>query len=169
MLTGAYWISPQGKVLDVGISKHIDHIVQHPESFGLTDAEVEAVYAKHNEQVGVEGQAREELILQTVSRGYIRIRFYVNKRWSITLSNINSRTNKNILQKWAQLPDVQKDIHMPVFILDIATEKTNTSYTVKDLAQGIHLTENEKINIELIVVNSAREFDIPTFKDFVTC
>lgn len=139
----------------MGVSKHIDHIVQHPESFGLNSGVVMAVYAKHNEQVGVEGRAREELILQVINHGFIRVRFYKNSRWSITL--YDNRVNKNILRKWAQMPSVQKDKYMPVHILDIHTEKVNKNYTVDNLAKGDHLTEGEYFDIELTPVSNAKD------------
>lgn len=167
MITSAYWISPQGKVLDVGISKHIDQIIQYPESFGITHDQVKETYTKHNERVGTEGRARDELILYAINSGFIRVRFYKNSRWSITLNNVDSKTNKNILHRWAQMPKIQSDIYMPVEILDIKTGR-NRKYLVKELAQGDHLFENERDNIfKLVSIPNASEFNRTSFKEFL--
>ena len=98
----AYWISPAGKILSVQVGKrHIDFIIQNPEQFGLTREEVEERYARHQEAMGREGTAREELILTSIKNGWIRIRRYAHPdHWKINVLQLNENT-RDILASWA--------------------------------------------------------------------
>ena len=55
------FISPQGEIVEVEQS-HINTVILYPARFGITTQEIESVYAKHKEPVGVEGSAREEIL-----------------------------------------------------------------------------------------------------------
>lgn len=77
MDTRAFWISPEGYVMPVELS-HISMVIRDPEKFGLTTQDIKAAYRKHNEPVGLEGKAREELIVALLGRGWIRVREYRN-------------------------------------------------------------------------------------------
>jgi hypothetical protein len=69
----AYWISPSGTILaSAGI--HIEDIWNNPEKFGFSQEHITALHAKHGEQRGQEGEAREELMLDAMKRGWIRLR-----------------------------------------------------------------------------------------------
>jgi hypothetical protein len=73
---GAYWISPEGKIMSLGHGYHIDSILKDPEKFGFTEEKLEEIYAKHGETLGTEGKAREEVMIDAMNRGWIRIRRY---------------------------------------------------------------------------------------------
>ena len=81
----AYWISPTGKIFDVEYL-HIVEILNSPEKFGLTRNEVEAVHKKHNEPYGSEGKARDEIMIDLIEDGWMRVR-YIPKQdsWTVQL------------------------------------------------------------------------------------
>jgi hypothetical protein len=58
-------------------------VIADPEKFGLTIEEIRAAYAMHGERIGVEGEARKELLLRIINHGWIRIRRY-RDYWSVT-------------------------------------------------------------------------------------
>ena len=62
------FISPQGEIVEVEQS-HINTVILYPARFGITIQEIESVYAKHKEPVGVEGSAREEILCNTGHAG----------------------------------------------------------------------------------------------------
>jgi len=75
---GAFWISPEGEVMSID-GNHIESIHKDPEKFGFNKEEIEDIYAKHGENPkysGMEGKAREELMVDAMNRGWIRIRRY---------------------------------------------------------------------------------------------
>ena len=114
--SAAYWITPQGKILDCGARKHIDFVCADPKKFGITEKEVASMYAKYNEPVGFEGRAREDIILAVVRKGFIRIRKY-RDRWSINVADYNRRAAK-ILSNWAYdiIQNPQESKYTPVNI-----------------------------------------------------
>lgn len=176
----AAWISPAGKMLRLpGREKHIDHIIENPSAYGLTDDYLNKVYAKHGEdidrerlhQLGTanEGKAREEILIALIEQGWIRTRFYTDRRdqfWSITVNYLDGDTKVKIMN-WAQKQITEKgpmgDKYMPVKINPIDKSKVlDKSYTVQELAQNVLLSESTVTLLE--VVNSADEFEeIPTY------
>lgn len=69
-----YWVSPKGEAIQ--IVTHIDAVTRHPEKFGYTKEDLEAVYARYGEPFGSERNARQEIIWVLVLKGWIRIRHY---------------------------------------------------------------------------------------------
>ncbi|GEM_PF-1699208 len=53
--TAAFFISPEGHVLEVKGSSHIGMVISNPTRFGLTKREIEDAYAEHGEPVIVPG------------------------------------------------------------------------------------------------------------------
>lgn len=88
MQAKGYWYYNK-QIFEVTTSKHIDWIIKYPEKFGLTEQDIKSIYDKHNEKIGFEGKAREELIRMAISKGWIRIRHYVRPHdyWSIQYSD----------------------------------------------------------------------------------
>jgi hypothetical protein len=72
-VSDAYWISPAGKIFDVG-QIHIVTITENPEAFGLTRPEIDAVYEKYGEPIGSEGKARDEIMVKLIEERWIRVR-----------------------------------------------------------------------------------------------
>jgi hypothetical protein len=120
ILVGAYWITPNGNLIDCGGKNHIDFIVKSPEKFGLNRKEVEAEYDKNGEPYGFEGKARENIVIQVIKNGFIRIRKYKNM-WSVNVSEWNKKSAKN-LSNWAygmlsgEYGVVERDKYIPVQI-----------------------------------------------------
>jgi len=77
-------ISPNGEIVSVG-DTHIDAIIKNPSKFGLSASEIEKTYEKYNEPMGIEGKAREEIIINVVKRGWIRVRRYRNDGYSVNI------------------------------------------------------------------------------------
>lgn len=96
-----YWISPKGEI--TGSSKgnrHINHVCSDPEYFGLTYHYVEEVYKKHNEPINLEANAREEIIVDLMKKGWIRIRRNkIPYSWVIQTYRFNQQANNNI-KEW---------------------------------------------------------------------
>ena len=78
----AYFISPKGKIVYVG-TNHIAYIIRNPEKFWLSIEFIEYVYNHYNERLGMEGKAREQIILSLIDSGWIRIRRYGDRFWSV--------------------------------------------------------------------------------------
>ena len=68
-----YWVSPSGKVTEVKTS-HIDYMLEKPQVFGMTKQHMLDAYDKYDEKIGLEGSAREELMLEAVKKGWVRVR-----------------------------------------------------------------------------------------------
>jgi len=98
--TAAYFISPKGEIIYCGV-KHITTIIKNPEKFGFDKYFIEYVYNFYNEKIGQEGKAREQLILALLGEGWIRIRKYGDKFWSVNVDKL-TRVVKQYLQKWAK-------------------------------------------------------------------
>ena len=121
------FISPQGEVVEVEQS-HINTVILYPARFGITTQEIESVYAKHKEPVGVEGSAREEILCNLVMQGWIRLRRYIKpqEQWSITVNELNDRT-RLFLHDWAgkmlagEMGFREDDPHKPVVITELAS------------------------------------------------
>jgi hypothetical protein len=83
----AFFISPGGKIIPVPI-RHIVTIAKDPDLFGLTSDYIKSIYKKHNEDVGWEGYARNEIILALLKDDWIRLRFYSRSgTWRIQIFN----------------------------------------------------------------------------------
>jgi len=148
-ITTAFFISPRGEILQA--SNHIQMIIRNPQKFGLTIEYIKSVYDKYNEKLGTEGRAREEIIKTLVNNGWIRVRRYPNRFWSINVGRWSKKV-KDLLWDWANkiLKGIsgfkEADPYMPVKI-DVGDNYNfiKTKYTVKDIAQDI-LYLKEEIN-----------------------
>lgn len=115
----AFFISPFGNVVDVSGSKHITHVCQNPEKYGLTRAKIESLYKNYGETVGVEGKAREEILIDLISKGWIRVRRYYSKsfgyRWSVNVADINDSTKgyiSKLFNDYTGPTDVDDDVYI---------------------------------------------------------
>lgn len=86
----AYWISPKNEVINVP-TVHIDTVITNPETFGLTKEGIQKIYDSYGEPLGSEGKAREEIILDLVRKGWIRIRQYRNQGWSVNVGKLSKK------------------------------------------------------------------------------
>ncbi|MGO9566716.1 MAG: hypothetical protein ACLP5H_04145 [Desulfomonilaceae bacterium] len=142
------FISPDGHCFPVEQS-HIYTLISDPSRFGLNIRQIKAAYTKHNEPVGIEGAAREEILRGLVMKGWIRLRRYVTPReqWSITVGRLDDRTRTS-LKEWAgailagTLGYREDDPYKPVEITSLSS-RTVQSQTVEALARGCFRSSNQ--------------------------
>lgn len=133
----AYWITPDNEILDVGLGTHIEMIIKHPEIFGLTRDGITEIYQTYNELMGIEGKARYKIIMQLLASGFIRIRLYPNKYWSISAHNWDSRT-KEMLTQWAEIAREVKNAGRYMDTVISTPNNVIRGYTVEDLILNKH-------------------------------
>ena len=90
--SNGYWIHGD-EIYDLTTSIHQDFILDNPEKFGYTTQELKDLYDKYGENFHQEGKAREELIKNVSSLGWVRVRHYSKPQdyWSIQCDNIDRR------------------------------------------------------------------------------
>jgi hypothetical protein len=99
----AYFVSPYGDVIPISTDRHIHEIMAYPEKFGLTTKEIEAIYKKHKEPMGTEGNAREEIMADLIKQGWGRVRYISkNDAFIYQIFILNKRQKENIYD-WAKL------------------------------------------------------------------
>ncbi len=127
-VTVAFWISPDGELIG-SLETHIQQILQNAEKFGLKLQDLRDIFKKYNEPVGHEGEAREEIIQRILSEGWIRIRKYPNKGYSVTVGHARMLNWEHLIE-WAQMM-LNKGIlgfkenseEEPVYITDLLNHK----------------------------------------------
>lgn len=133
----AFFISPQGEILLVKVN-HIGAVIDNPRQFGLTMEEIKSRYTRHGERLGTEGRARREILLRVVGSGWIRLRWYRNQYWSVTVHTLTQDVLGR-LHKWAVriLSGIggvcEDDPYMPVRITQLNGTLIE-SYNISDLA-----------------------------------
>lgn len=152
----AYWISPYGEVVEVG-TNHIQLIIQNPKKFGYKKDQIKDIYDKYDEPMGVEGKAREEIILDVVNKGWIRVRRYDNKGYSVNISKMTKKV-KDILFDWAyKLLNTgikgmkEQDKFIPVNIQGFK-DHFNKNVTIQDVANDILYESGEQFDITNAVI-----------------
>lgn len=95
----AFFISPKGEIIPVPI-RHVLAITKNPEQFGLTQEEIEAAYEKYHEEVGWEGNARNEIILGLLKKDWIRLRYQSRgETWRLQIfEQLNETLKQNALK-----------------------------------------------------------------------
>jgi hypothetical protein len=141
MAENAYWISPSGGLISV--DRHIHLIIQKPQLFGLTKPDIEKMYKKYKEPIGLEGHAREQLMLHVMNRGWIRLR---NRggNWTVQLGKLDGRTKRNLfdgIYAMIKRHDVSK--YGQFTIHDLSTNKVVSS-SAPDVLSG-KVFEQKKI------------------------
>ena len=129
----AYWISPSSDIIPVK-TNHIGKVIETPEKFGLTIEEIMNFYKAANEPLGLEGVARKKIILSLIRKGWIRIRNYPRKGWTINLFQY-SHMEKSILRSWA-LEMVSLSLSIQHDIVNIDLPDGVNKYEMQDLIQG---------------------------------
>ncbi len=136
--SNAYWIFPNGEIRELGTESHISMVTKNPEDFGLSRVEIEACYRKHNETLWTEKKARGEIIFQLLDKGFIRVRLYPNKYWSVSAKEWSEHTKK-ALSKWANLAKNVKAVGKYMKVVISTHHLTIRDYTVEDLYLKKHL------------------------------
>jgi hypothetical protein len=107
----AFWISPDGRLIPV-IDNHIGAVIRDQNIFGLTTDDIEAEYAKENEQIGIEGRARRRIILDLVQRGWIRVRMFPRTgSWTVNVRCLGEVECRNLHGWAAQMLDAGISMH----------------------------------------------------------
>lgn len=161
--TVAYWISKRGEIIEVA-TNHIDVVIKNPSKFGYSMEKIAEVYERHGEELGSEGQAREEIILDLVSQGWVRIRRYKNQGYSVNIGKMTKKM-KDVLFDWANKilntgirGVVEKDRYMPVNIQGFQ-DRYSKSVTIQDVANDVLYEGDEKFDTEnsIVILESAGE------------
>jgi len=103
----AMFISPKGDFI-AGDTSHIDMVTSNPRKFGYTIEEIRKIYEKYKERMGVEGRARDEILINIMKQGWIHIRRRPNLYWNVMIGKMNKRT-QGFLYDWAN--KILKGVH----------------------------------------------------------
>ena len=90
--------------------------------------------------MGVEDKARYKIIMQLLASGFIRIRLYPNKYWSISAQDWDSRT-KEVLSQWAEIAQKVKNAGRYMDTVISTHEQVIKGYTVEDLILNKHISK----------------------------
>ena len=150
-LNEAYWISPRGKIIKVETT-HIDIIIDHPDYFGYSLQDIKNIYDRYNEELGSEGQAREQILLNLFKHGWIRIRKYSRPdKWSVNVFQLNHK-EKDYIRSWSLLMLKNKHSKFDDVILDLNYGRKQ--YSLEQLSNDILYLEesitpsNIRLNIK---------------------
>lgn len=163
----AYWVAPNGKSIDVGTNTHIKYVIDNPKTFKITKKYINDKYEKHGERVGIEGEARSEIMMDLMKKGWLRIRYLSkNDLWTIQTYNFSSREKNNV---WDWIREALKKnwagVYADIRIIIIKTSRIiNSSFN--ELAKGKRIFERvinrklkelqlEEINLKDIVIESS--------------
>ena len=160
--TGAYWISPSGKLIPVG-KTHIDTVIALPEAFNLTEVQIKEIFDKYGEKLNLEGKARQEIMEGLIANDWIRIRYYARAyEYSIELNKLTKR-KKDFLLDWAVglLKENKKREFVGIRVTEIGNGFRVTETTVRELAQAALHSKVELamgVREQLIILKSVFEF-----------
>ena len=113
--TDVFFLSPDGEIVPVYEGRHINAIIKYPEVFGFTSRGLEKVFKKFDEDMGDEGRAREEIMINVISRGWIRVRFI-------------PKYGQFILQVWKWTTKIKANIWE--FLNALKTKAVSVSYPI---------------------------------------
>lgn len=106
----AFFIAPDGRYVPVP-ELHIIAICASPGTFGYTDEYLRGKFAEHGEQWGSEAHAREEIILNLLRQGWVRVRIrHERGRGKLCLFQVDRVTPENtaLIARFAE--DIQQGI-----------------------------------------------------------
>ena len=136
----AFFISPKGDVFSSDFS-HIKMVTDNPKKFGITPDYVRKTYEKYNEKMGIEGRAREEILMKIINKGWIHIR----KRpryWSVNIDRISTKT-KNLLKGWSKKLFESGEGRNKV-IINSVSGNYHKETTIEDMSEKNSLEESVK-------------------------
>jgi len=135
------WITKDGKYIDAPIS-HILTAIKNPDVFGITQEEINAIYDKYGERYYMEGKAREEVIRALLKKGFIRVRAYPNRYYTVNVEKLVDKV-KRLITDWASdlaytdqgiFNTRESDVYTPVNIVPMAGNVEK--HKIKDIALG---------------------------------
>lgn len=157
----AYWISTDGKILQV-TTTHIDMVIKNPEIFGYTEDEIKDIYDSYDEPVGQEGDAREQIITDLIKKGWIRVRKYGNRGYSLNIQRLTSRIKDYIFNFADKIADTglfgvkEKDLYAPVNIVSFV-DNNQVTYSFKELLSSAMYEANETFDPSNILLECKLE------------
>jgi hypothetical protein len=119
----AAWITPKGRVFDIGRMSHISYVLDNPQKFGLTDEDTKGRIRYEDADDtgkqgittytdGIEDKAWDRVIKKVLENGFIRLRKVRYSKysylWYVDMHEFNRRTRKT-LSDWAHSMGVEKD------------------------------------------------------------
>lgn len=90
----AFWYK-SGKMIEVK-ELHITDVCENHTVFGLSNEYIRSLYDLYGETWGSEGKAREEIMIESMKKGWIRIRQSVGRegsKWTVQFDDYKKREN----------------------------------------------------------------------------
>ena len=144
----AYWINPDGKLFSVR-SSHINEVVSSPESFELTQKYIADTFNKYHEPIGLEGNARHEIMTGIIEKGWVRIRYYAKRDlYSVELNKLTQNI-KGYLWEWAKgIFEVNdKRQYSTVRIIEFSDDFKMYQCSIEELIKEVLYSDSEKAAI----------------------
>ena len=155
----AIWISPAGKIIDVK-TKHINSVIDNPSMFKMNKQDIKQKYEKHDERLGVEGKAREEIMMSLMKRGWIRGRYIIRSdSWTLQTYYYGNREQNNIFD-WAIdfLKNKKMSPHAGVDILITKSGRKISSSALKaSRGQNIFETRKGELSSRICLLSLVKE------------
>jgi hypothetical protein len=133
-----FFITPSGKIKKV--TGHIEAVIAEPELFGYTREGIEGVFEKYDEQIGSEGSARDELLIDAFKRGWIRGSYHP-KYDKYVLNGWSAAFNNSQLQNFAMDATLGEVVPKKTPYADVVLQffKDNSGYvtSIKELMGGV--------------------------------
>ena len=144
MLSGGVWISPQGDIFGVPLT-HVRAVIEDPEKFGVSIDQIKAIFNKHNEGIGSEGAARDEIVSLLISNGWVRIRYYPGEFFRVELATVNQNYT-HFLSSWASKVIAKDDSKrsFKVVIYETFEGGSELSFTLEELQGGINMKSGRR-------------------------
>lgn len=144
----AYFIAPSGDIISVD-QMHIDDVLKHPDKFRMTKEEIKEIYQKHNEPIGLEGKAREEILSRLIEQGWTRIRHnQTNDTFTIQINRLDKRRKEHIwsfaLQALEGLKGKKYYPNTETKILNLRGDDLG-KFTLKDLTKDVLFKESKRV------------------------
>ena len=141
----AFFISPRGEIVGTP-QTHIQQVITNPEKFGFNDGIIDHIYNFYGEKKGLEGKAREQILISLLNQGWIRLRRSKNF-WTAQLKKLDGRSRKH-LSKWAgalldgKLGVNEIDPYIELKIIDIKGKMESSGLKqLQALAEGVDVSE----------------------------
>jgi hypothetical protein len=130
-----YWYH-DGQFLEIA-GLHISAIIGNPLLYEIAENLIKTIYQKHNEVLGTDGYASEEILMEATKKGWIRVGRYLNPvdHWQIQVDDYMKREKDihNLIQQLVNDLKVMKD-DSKIAISSIIGEKV---YLYKYISGGI--------------------------------
>lgn len=164
----AYWISPGGMIRAVGTT-HISEVLNNPVEFGLTEMMVKDTYKKYKEKYRTEGKARDEILLNILKRGWVRIRYNrARDCYNVSVFTLGKKA-KEYLFEWAyKMIEMKSERKYSEVYIIAYSSGHDYNYSMEELtgeALISKLDQGMKVVFYLIPLNSGVEGN--SFLDFI--